>query len=113
MYRRVVEATACDKLGADAKDDKGKTKKLFALIDAMHAKGLITTDVKDSAHGIRHFGNYGAHVQDDGLESVSAEEANDVAQVAWQLLQSLYIAPAKTAELRNAKRRRRRSPGAE
>jgi hypothetical protein len=66
----------------------------------MHSRGLITKDVRDSAHEVRHFGNYGAHIQDDGLDSVSADEATDVGEIAWQLLSSLYVSPAKTAELR-------------
>ena len=53
-----------------------------------------------SADEIRHFGNYGLHIQHDGLDSVSSEEVTDVAEIAWQPLHSLYIAPAKTAELR-------------
>jgi hypothetical protein len=109
LLRRVVEATACDRLKADAKKANGDTKKLWELIDTMHEKGLITRDLRDSAHEIRHLGNYGAHVQDDGLDSVSREDANDVRQVTWQLLQSVYIGPHDTREL--ASKRQQRSSG--
>lgn len=103
MCRRVVEALACDKLGAKAKDTKGSTRKLYDLIDLLHADGLITKDIKDSAHELRHLGNYGAHVQDDGLDKVKRFEAQDVREITWQLLYSIYIAPFKTEELRKAR----------
>ncbi len=103
MCRRVTEALACDKLGAKAKDAKGNTRKLHELIDLLHADGLITKDIKDSAHELRHFGNYGAHVQDDGLDKVERQEAKDVREITWQLLYSIYVAPFKTDELRKAR----------
>jgi Domain of unknown function (DUF4145) len=103
MCRRVTEALACDKLGAKAKDTKGNTRKLFELIDLLHGEGLITKDIKDSAHELRHFGNYGAHVQDDGLDKVDLEEAKNVREITWQLLYAIYVAPFKTDELRKAR----------
>jgi len=100
LCRRVIEAIACDKLGKKSKDNKGKTKKLFELIDLMYNEGLITKDIKDSAHEIRLFGNYGAHVQDDGLDNVEREEAQDVREITWQLLYTIYVAPDKTKKLK-------------
>lgn len=100
LYRRVVEAAATDKLGAEAKDRKGRTKRLFDLIDSLHSAGMITNDIKESAHELRLFGNYGVHVQDDGLDKVTSDEAGDVGEIAWQLLYTLYVAPANTARLR-------------
>ena len=66
MCRRAIEPLAGDKLGAKSKDAKGATRKLYELIDLLHADGFITRDLRDSAHELRHFGNYGAHAQDDG-----------------------------------------------
>lgn len=103
MCRRVLEAVACDKLGPKAKDPKGNTFKLHSLIDLLHTEGFITKDLKDSAHEIRQFGNYGAHVQDDGLDKVTRQEARDAREVTWQFLYSIYVAPAKTDELRKAR----------
>lgn len=103
MCRRVLEAVACDKLGAKAKDAKSNTFKLHALIDLLHTEGFITKDLKDSAHEIRQFGNYGAHVQADGLDKVTRQEARDAREVTWQFLYSIYVAPAKTDELRKAR----------
>lgn len=101
LFRRVVEATACDKLGQKAKNKDGTTKKLYELIDLLGSEGLITKDIKDAAHEVRFFGNYGAHVQDDGLDKVEPDEARDVREICWQLLSTIYIAPFKTRELRD------------
>ena len=109
LYRRVVEATACHHLGAAARDAKGRTKQLFELIDALHSGGLITKDLKESAHEVRLLGNYGAHVQDDGLDRATSEEAEGVREIAWQLLHALFVAPAKTAQLRE-KRQQKGTP---
>jgi Domain of unknown function (DUF4145) len=103
MCRRVLEAVASDKLGAKAKDAKSNTLKLHALIDLLHTEGFITKDLRESAHEIRQFGNYGAHVQDDGLDKVTSDEARNAREVTWQFLYSIYIAPAKTAELKKAR----------
>jgi hypothetical protein len=103
MCRRVLEAVASDKLGAKAKDTKGTPLKLYALIDLLNSDGFITRDLKDSAHELRHFGNYGAHAQDDGLDKVERQEARDVQEITWQFLYSIYVAPAKTDELRKAR----------
>lgn len=104
MCRRVLEAVVCDKLGSKAKDTKGNPFKLHTLIDLLHTDGFITKDLKDSAHEIRHFGNYGAHVQDDGLDEVTRQEAQNTREIAWQFLYAIYVAPAKTEELRSARK---------
>jgi hypothetical protein len=101
LLRRVVEGVACDKLGDAAKTDKGFPKKLHQLIAQMHSTGLITKDLRENADEIRYFGNYGAHIQDDGLDNVSHEEVEDVNEVAWQLLYTIYIAPAAAQRLRD------------
>ena len=101
LFRRVVEATACDKLGKKAKNKDGDTKKLYELIDLLGSEGLITKDIKDAAHEIRFFGNYGVHVQDDGLDKIEWREARDVREICWQLLYTIYVAPFKTQELRD------------
>lgn len=103
MCRRVLEAVAADKLGTKTNDAKGNTLKLHALIDLLGAEGLITKDLKDSAHEIRQFGNYGAHAQDDGLDKVTRQEARDAREITWQFLSAIYVVPAKTDELRKSR----------
>ena len=109
MCRRVVEALACEKLSTKSKNTKGTTRKLHDLIDLLHTEGLITKDLKDSAHELRYFGNYGAHVQDVGLDKVERQEARDVQEITWQLLYTVYVAPAKTEELRKARSNKSKS----
>lgn len=104
MCRRVLEALASDKLGAKAKDARDHPLKLYTLIDMLRADGFITKDLTDTAHEIRRFGNYGAHAQNDGLDKVTRQEARDTRAVTWQFLYSIYVAPAKTEELRNARK---------
>lgn len=109
MFRRVVEAVACDKLEDRSKDPKGKTLRLHNLIDTLHTEGLITKDIKDNAHELRHLGNYGAHVQDDRLDDVTEEDVASVREIAWQLLYSIYVAPYKAVKLREARTSRHKS----
>jgi hypothetical protein len=54
-----------------------------------------------SAHQIRVFANYGAHIQDDGLAQVERTEADDVREVTWQILYATYVAPAAAKRLRD------------
>ena len=100
LLRRVIEAAACNKLGADSLDAKGHTKKLWQLIDLMHQRGLITHDIRDAAHAVRLFGNYGAHVQDDDLDKVTRQEASEADDITWQILYSLFIVAKQTEALR-------------
>lgn len=100
LWRRVVEAIACDKLGDAARGKDGRTKRLQDLIHEMFKRGLITKDLKEMAHEVRHFGNYGAHIQDDMLDSVTADDADDVEEVTHQLIQSLYLSTSATGRLR-------------
>ncbi len=110
LSRRVVEATACDKLGKKAKNKDGTTKKLYELIDMLGSEGLITKEIEDAAHEVRFFGNYGVHVQDDGLDKVEPDEARDVREICWQLLYTIYIAPFKTRELRGKRVKKGKRP---
>ena len=110
MYRLVVEATACKKLGPDSQKANGRTKRLLDLIDEMHTQGLITKDLKETAHEIRHFGNYGVHVQEKGLDPVSEDECTAVRGITWHLIQALYVAPAQTAALKAKRKKRKKKP---
>ncbi|MBU2512145.1 DUF4145 domain-containing protein [bacterium] len=100
LCRRVIEAIACNKLQDKSKDEKERTFKLFKLIDLLKDEGYITLDLKETAHELRHFGNYGAHMQDDGLDSVERDEANDIIEITWQFLYAIFVGPYKTKELK-------------
>lgn len=101
LCRRVVEAIACDKLGGEARrEGDGATKRLGKLIELLFDKRFITTDIKETADEIKFLGDYGAHVQDDELDSVSRDEATAVLKLTAQILQSIYISPYETRKLR-------------
>jgi hypothetical protein len=98
LSRRVVEAIAYDKLKDKVKNlDK---MKLWEMIDALKECGFITESIRESAHEIRHFGNHGAHFQDDGLDVVNRDDANEIKNFTGQLLDAIYIMPFKTNELK-------------
>lgn len=100
MCRRVVDAIACDTLGAEAKRDNGQTRRLTKLIEMMLEKGLITNAIKETADEIRFFGDYGAHSQDDGLDAVSEDDAETIRQLTDELIKAVYTTPYETQKLR-------------
>jgi len=106
MCRRVIEKTAIlnldevDRVNPPNHRYPGQTKKLHELIDTMFAKGLLISALRDMAHEIRFFGNYGAHAQDDGLDEVTADEVDDMMQLTEQILHALYVAPSVHAQAR-------------
>lgn len=99
LCRRVVEAICFDKL--EQKVEKLREKKLWEMIDSLKIEGFVTESLRATAHEIRHLGNYGVHFQDDGLDEVSREEAKEIQGFAQELLNTVYITPFKTEEMRN------------
>jgi hypothetical protein len=91
MCRRAMQSIAQDK-GASG-------DKLHQQIDDLFAKQLITKSLHDVAHEIRHFGNFGAHPRDDGLDNIGRDDALAVMRLTGQFLTDLYIRPYETAEL--------------
>jgi hypothetical protein len=88
MCRRAVQASALE-LGANPK------KKLVEQIDELLSKGKITEPLKDFAHEVRLGGNDGAHPSADGLENVSAKDAEDIVAFTREFLHHVYVMPAK------------------
>lgn len=93
MCRRVMQLIAIDK---NAEGDK-----LFEQIGSLFSKGLITQSLKDTAHEIRYFGNFGAHPTDDELDNITREESRIILDLVWEFLMDLYIRPFKTSKLTN------------
>jgi hypothetical protein len=91
MCRRVVQDIAKDK------NISGDTNK--QVIKAMHDSGLITKPMFDAAHEIRHYGGYGAHPQDDGLDDITPEIAESLLELTNQFLQNIYVMEGKNAAL--------------
>lgn len=96
MYRRAVQNIILDKIA----DPAIKKKHLVDQIDALFTIGLITKDLKDTAHEIRHFGNFGAHPSDDALDNTSSGDAEMIGQLTFDLIRTIYITPFQAAELK-------------
>ena len=97
MCRRTMQQIAIDK-GA-------KGSRLFDQIDDLLASGLITKSLHDAAHEIRHFGNFGAHPRDDGLDDIDEHDADSLLKLTHQFLVDLYVRPYETEQL-SAKRKK-------
>jgi hypothetical protein len=91
MCRRALQDIALGK--------KVEAVELPGQIRAMRTTGLITESLFNASHEIRHFGGFGAHPQDDGLDQVSRADADIVFEFVSQMLTHIYIMPAKTKEL--------------
>jgi len=93
MARRALQSATIDK-GAS------KGKQLMAQIGELASQGKITTGLKEMADVIRWVGNDAAHPESDAVDKNDAE---DVLDLAKQVLYVLYVAPAKAKKLRNKK----------
>jgi Domain of unknown function (DUF4145) len=75
-------------------------------IDALHQKGLISTDMRDAAHEIRFAGNEAAH-GDIVAEPMSIEEAGVIASFMDNILDQAYQGPARVARMRARREQRK------
>ncbi len=91
MARRCVQC-ACINKGASTKAS------LVDQIAQLRTDGKITEDIKAWADGVRWIGNDAAHVN---AYEVTEQDAEDVLQLAEQMLHVLYVAPAKALDLKN------------
>jgi len=96
MYRRAIQNIILNKIKGPAI----KKKRLVDQIDELFDKGLITKDLQETAHEIRHFGNFGAHPSDDTLDNTTSEDAEIIGQLIFDLIRIIYITPYETAELK-------------
>ncbi|WP_213604147.1 DUF4145 domain-containing protein [Pseudoxanthomonas japonensis] len=87
MYRKAIE------IGTRALDESLAGKKLQNRIDALHAAGRLTPDLKDWAHLIRMDGNDSAH--DD--EPLSKSEISQLATFTELFLTYTFTLPARVA----------------
>lgn len=96
MNRRVVQRLVLDKVNQQGIFKK----KLWEQIDALFNAGFITKQLKDTAHEIRHFGNFGAHPSDDQLDNTTLEDAERVDRLTMDLIRIIYIVPFETEQLK-------------
>jgi hypothetical protein len=102
MCRRILQRIASDH-GITGGDIKSQTNRMFEA-------GLITKNLKDAAHEIRHFGGFGAHPQDDDLDNVSQSDALSVWRQVNQFVNDLYVMPAENAELQRRRQAVQQKP---
>ena len=90
MFRRTLQSALLD-LGADPKKE---------LINQINEMTNLTQDIKDWAHNIRIFGNWGAHPQEDNLKEVNEDIANEVRMFIEEFFNYVYVMPGRVAKAR-------------
>ncbi len=55
----------------------------------------MTADIKDWAHNIRIFGNWGVHPQDDQLKDVNQKKAEEVKMFLEEFFNYVYVMPSR------------------
>jgi len=92
MFRRSLQVALIE-LGADQQKD---------LIDQIKSTSRLTDDLKDWAHNIRIFGNWGAHPQKDKLKDIDMTKAREVREFIDEFFNYVYVMPGKVATARKA-----------
>lgn len=90
MFRRSLQSALIER-GANPKED---------LIDQIKNATFLTQDIKDWAHNIRIFGNWGAHPQDDNLKDVDNKLAEETQSFLEEFFNYVYIMPSRVANAR-------------
>ncbi|MGA3083597.1 MAG: DUF4145 domain-containing protein [Thermodesulfobacteriota bacterium] len=93
MFRRALQSTIVI-FGADQKLD------LIKQIDSLDS---LPKDIKDWAHQIRIFGNWGAHPDKDNLKKVDPNDVTEVHDFISKFFIYMFIMPEKV-KLSRAKR---------
>jgi hypothetical protein len=107
MCRRALQASAVEK-GC-------KQEVLIKQLDELGEKDLLNASLLEVAHQVRHFGNYGSHPDEDGLGEISQAEAENIHRLTWQVLEDLYVNPARVQAVKAAltQKKGQRAPAAE
>ena len=98
MFRRTLQGSLVE-LGA----------KEGELIDQITSLSNLPKDIKDWAHQIRIFGNWGAHPDKDKLKEVNADEVIETHDFISKFLLYTFIMPRKVEESRK-KREEKTAP---
>jgi hypothetical protein len=95
MCRRIVQQVARNKLAEKIISRRDLHKQIAELLNS----GLITRSLHGLSTEIKHFGNFGAHPQEDGLDKITYEDAEIIMRFTEILLRDLYIIPFETAKM--------------
>ncbi|MFZ2205207.1 MAG: DUF4145 domain-containing protein [Minisyncoccia bacterium] len=90
MFRRALQSAVIN-LGASTEED---------LITQIKNLGNLTTEIKDWAHNIRIFGNWGAHPQDDNLKEVDLKLATETQSFLEEFFNYVYVMPSRVIKAR-------------
>jgi hypothetical protein len=95
MCRRSLQASLLEQ-GASS------DKRLIEQIDELNKikPDRFTNDIKDWAHNIRIFGNWGVHPDKDGLKDVNRDIAKEIIDFMKSYFHYVYVMPKKVAEAR-------------
>lgn len=93
MFRRALQSSLV-LIGANHKLD---------LIKQIESLDSLPPDIKDWAHQIRIFGNWGAHPDKDNLKDVNEEDVTETHDFISKFLMYIFIMPEKV-KLSRAKR---------
>ncbi|ABD82336.1 DUF4145 domain-containing protein [Saccharophagus degradans] len=85
MFRRALQLSLVV-LGANPKDD---------LIKQINSLASLPGDIKDWAHQIRIFGNWGAHPDRDNLKNIEATDSEEVHDFVSKFFMYTFIMPEK------------------
>jgi len=97
MCRRMLQNVCLDR-GAKKKNAKGEWISLRNQIkEAFPEKDYEL--IHSIADGVKYFGDYGAHPQDDGIDSVKKEDAKELLDFTYNLLEIAYINVWKLKQL--------------
>lgn len=94
MFRRSLQSSVLN-LGAKPEED---------LMDQIKNLSGLTQDIRDWAHNIRIFGNWGVHPQDDDLKDVDSEKGKETQSFLEEFFNYVYVMPKRVAKARGVKR---------
>ncbi len=90
LFRRAVQGTCYERKAPDVR--------LLEQIDWLGDQGLISRQLAEVAHEVRHFGNAAAHAGADGLNAVTAEDAEQAWDFTVAFLDYVYVLPHRVEQ---------------
>jgi hypothetical protein len=97
MFRRSLQSALLER-GSNSKQD---------LMDQIKNASFLTQDIKDWAHNIRIFGNWGAHPQDDNLKEADEPVAKETQAFLEEFFNYVYVMSDRVAKARAAKQQKK------
>lgn len=103
MCRRTMQNVALEK-GAMKKDTKGNWITLRNQIKSAFPQRDYSL-IHEIADEIKYLGDYGAHPQDDGIDKVIAEDAKEILDFTFTILEIGYINPWRILQRRSKRKK--------